>query len=138
MYQIMKNLNLNKVCFKDILTIVFSFVAIEVSNIFLGKLFGDKFSGSLVFMNLLIFASAITAIQNFVENYFYTEHKTHLLINIGIVKTVLLVVPTLIFAPFYGLITLAYANLGAALAGLLLTNYLIVKNEKSRVVLQSS
>ena len=134
----MQSYNFQETAIIGVLVLVFSFVAIEVSNIFLGKLFGDKFSGSLVFMNLLIFASAITAIQNFVENYFYTEHKTHLLINIGIVKTVLLVVPTLIFAPFYGLITLAYANLGAALAGLLLTNYLIVKNEKSRVVLQSS
>ncbi len=114
---------------------VMSLAAIVISEIFLTRVFGDKFNESMKFLVLLIFANAITAVQNFVENYFYVEKYTKYLVTINVTKLVLLIAIAAVTIPVYGLTSLAVANLIAAFVGITITFVLIRRIEKSKSLL---
>jgi O-antigen/teichoic acid export membrane protein len=113
---------------------VMALAAIVVSEIFLTRVFGDKFQESMNFLALLIFANAITAVQNFIENYFYVEKYTDYLAKINITKLVLLISISAVTIPVYGLTSLAVANLVAAIVGISITFVLVRKIELSKAI----
>jgi O-antigen/teichoic acid export membrane protein len=112
---------------------VMALAAIAVSEIFLTKVFGNKFEESMKFLALLIFSNAITAIQNFIENYFYVEKQTKYLVGVNVSKLVLLTSVAAFAIPRYGLTSLAAANLTAAVFGITATLILIKNIEKAKV-----
>ncbi len=110
--------------------LVLSVVAIFGAQLFLKYTFDDKFKEASLFLDYLIFASAITAIQNFLENYFYVHNVTNYLVKINGSKLVILVGLALWGIPIFGLYFLAVANLVSALWGLGLTYGSIYRLEK--------
>ena len=119
----------------SIAVFIMSLAAIVISEIFLTRVFRDKFNESMKFLVLLIFANAITAVQNFVENYFYVEKYTKYLVTINVTKLVLLIAIAAVTIPVYGLTSLAVANLIAAFVGITITFVLIRRIEKSKSLL---
>ncbi len=107
-----------------------SILLIFLAEIFLDKVFGDKFSQSKIVLDLLIVAGAVSAIQNFLENYFFVENETKYLVIINVTKLSLLIILALILIPQFGLYILALSNLAAAIVGLILTFLFIVRLEK--------
>lgn len=84
-------------------------------------IFGQKFEASLSLLNILILAAAVTAIHSFMDNYFFVEEKTRVLMKISIGKLVFFVTSALILTNTHSLLGLAWANLLSALFALLLT-----------------
>lgn len=114
--------------------LAFSFLFMLIAGIFIKVLLGEKFNESVAFLNILIFSNALTAIQNYTENYFYVQNKTHILAYLNISRV--LVFLTIAIAGFYfaGLIALAYANLITALYGLGFTVLLVNSINKRNTV----
>lgn len=92
-----------------------SIFAAVVLPVALTIVFGSKFSGSIEILDLLIFASAITAIGSFIENYFFIEGKTTTLAVISISKLAVFLVISLLIVPAYGIVGLAWCQLAVAI-----------------------
>ena len=56
--------------------ILLAVLGIVVSNLIVIPLFGENFRNSLPILYILLFASAFSAINSFMENYFFVENKT--------------------------------------------------------------
>lgn len=96
-------------------------IAMVLANYLTVPIFGEKFEGSLALLNILILAAAVTAIHTFMDNYFFIEEKTKILMGITLSKLGVFVLSAVIMLPKFGLIGLASANLFAALFALALT-----------------
>lgn len=90
---------------------ILAVLAIIIAQFLVVKVFGDKFAGSVAILDILIFASAITSINTFMENYFFVEGKTKYLMFLSLSRLFLLLVLALILMPRYALSGLAYAQL---------------------------
>lgn len=91
--------------------------------------FENKFNDSLPVLNILVFASAIAAINMFMENYFYVVGKTNYLAKIALTRLGFLFIFSALLIPFMAIKGLAMAQLLAALINLLIVIYLIKKPE---------
>jgi O-antigen/teichoic acid export membrane protein len=136
-----KNANLKKVASKSFdfketallagAVFLFSFVMIIVADNFMHLAFGNKFAESVKFLDILILAGAVSATQNFLENYFYVVKKTKYLLTVNGIKIIALVVMALVFIPIYGLYSLAMINFASSLIGLTLLLVVVINLEKS-------
>ncbi len=110
--------------------IAFSLLLIIVAQSFMRFVFQDKFNESIKYLDVLIIAGAISAIQNFVESYFYVENKTHFLLIVNSFKLCILIGGALITIPLFGLYSLAFLNLASAVCGLMMLLYFVIKHEQ--------
>jgi len=93
---------------------------VSVSGIFVSKLFGDKFSGSLLILDILVISSAISAIHAFMENYFYIHDSTKTIMYISSMKLLMFVLLALVLIPSLSLKGLALSQLVSAIIGVVL------------------
>jgi O-antigen/teichoic acid export membrane protein len=107
-----------------------SFLAIFGAKVGVPIVFGDKFSRSLILLDILIFSSAITAIHTFIENYFFVESKTHGLFYISTAKLAVFLTGAALMVPALGLLGLAYAQLTASIAALTASILFILRANK--------
>ncbi|OGC58107.1 hypothetical protein A2473_01115 [candidate division WWE3 bacterium RIFOXYC2_FULL_42_13] len=105
--------------------IALAIVAITGSELFITTIFGDKFSGSVRLLDILILAAAVSAIHTFIENLFFVESKTGYIIAATVVKLSTYGITALILVPYLSLYGIAWSNLVAAVAGLITAVYFI-------------
>lgn len=112
--------DLKETAFLGGLILVLALGFVGVSGIFVSKLFGDKFSGSLLILDILVISSAISAIHAFMENYFYINDTTKTIMYISLVKLSIFIVLGLFLIPSMSLKGLAFSQLLASIVGLFL------------------
>ncbi len=100
-------------------------MAITGSELFVTTIFGEKFSGSVRLLDILILAAAVSAIHTFIENLFFVESKTGYIIAATVVKLSAYGLTALILVPSLSLYGIAWSNLVAAIAGLITAVYFI-------------
>ena len=94
--------------------------AMVVANYFTVPIFGEKFTGSLDLLNILILAAAISAIHSFMDNFFFVEEKITTLMKISLSKLVVFILGAFVLIPTYALKGLATANLISSILALIL------------------
>ncbi len=116
------------------LLLVMGIVGVISSRFVISTFFGPQFKGSLELLNILVFAAALTSISAFMENYFFIEQdpKKILIINTSKLATFLLSV--LILTPSLKLQGLAYAQLFAAIAALIITGKFIFFSPQKGII----
>jgi len=92
-----------------------------VSRFVLANFFTTQFRDSLDLLNILIFAGALTAIATFMENYFFIEETTKKILAINLTKLGTFILGVLILTPSLALKGLAYSQLIAGLAAVIIT-----------------
>lgn len=105
----------------SILILLISAVAITFAKTLVPLLFGSKFTGAIALINVMIIASALTAMHSFMENYFYIEGKTKTLLYISVTKLAVFLGFSFLLVPKYDLIGMIYAQLVAAVVALSVT-----------------
>ena len=125
--------DLKETAFLGALILVLALGFVSVSGIFVSKLFGDKFSGSLLILDILVISSAISAIHAFMENYFYIHDSTKTIMYISLVKLSIFVVLALFLIPGMSLKGLAFSQLAASIVGLFLVIGFTYKKQPVRV-----
>jgi len=111
--------------------IVLAVISITGSELFITTIFGEKFSGSVRLLDILILAAAVSAIHTFIENLFFVESKTGYIIAATIVKLSTYGLTALILVPYLSLYGIAWSNLVAAVAGLITAVYFISRFRES-------
>lgn len=106
-------------------------LATFIGNYFVGIIFGEKFVETAAILNILIFASAFTAIHTFLENYFFVQDKTTNILYINFGKLAAFIIFSILLVPYFSLTGLAYANLISALLGITVSLILIKKINKT-------
>jgi O-antigen/teichoic acid export membrane protein len=106
--------------------LILSILAIVAAKFFIPIVFGEKYTESLPLVDFMILAAAITAIHTFMENFFFIEGRTKVLLYISTFKLTVFLVFSALFIPLYSLMGLAYAQLTAALTALVVTLFLII------------
>lgn len=110
--------------------LVFAVITTFFAKLFVSQIFGQKFEDSLSLLDILIFASAITAIHTFIENYFFVEEKTQIILIITTSKLITYIILATILIPLYSLQGLAFASLISAFTALLITSIVLIKDYK--------
>jgi len=100
-------------------------LAITGSELFITTIFGEKFSGSVRLLDILILAAAVSAIHTFIENLFFVESKTGYIIAATVVKLSTYGLTAVILVPKLSLYGIAWSNLVSAIAGLLTALYFV-------------
>lgn len=101
--------------------------AIVGANFLLIPIFGQKFAQSTGLLNVLIIASAITAISTFIDNYFFIEDRTNLMMTVTLTKLATFLIVSAVLLPTLTLFGLALAQLIAAVTALVLTIFIILR-----------
>jgi len=104
--------------FLALFILVGSFIMIIFAEPIMTVLFGTKFAASIGILKLMIEASALMAIQMFVENHFFVNQDTKTLMQINLTKLGIFLALFIVFAPSLGLYGLVMAYLLASLAAL--------------------
>lgn len=133
-----ENYDFKEIFMISALILLSAFIGIFISKFFILRFLGDKFSDSIPLLGFLIFASAFTAIHNFMEHYFFIEAKTKYIMFLNVGKLALFLILSAILTPAYSLQGLAIANVIAALAALVATTLIISKHQKRRSVLEDN
>ena len=107
--------------------ILLAVLGIVVSNLIVIPLFGENFRNSLPILYILLFASAFSAINSFMENYFFVENKTKSLLPISVTKLISFITFSLLLLPYYSINGIAYASL---ISSLLVTGMIIYSVRK--------
>ena len=118
--------DLKETAFLGALILLLALGFVSVSGIFVSKLFGDKFSGSLLILDILVISSAISAIHAFMENYFYIHDSTKTIMYISLIKITIFAALTFILIPPLALKGLALAQLSSSLLGLAVVIFLTI------------
>lgn len=118
-----------EIAFLSIVLIIFATIISFVPDIGFTKIFGDTFFASGNIFRILIFASAITAIHTFMDNYFFIYEKTKYLMYISLSKVSVFILSVYFFISTFGLIGIAYAQLLSAIIALVLTISFLKKLE---------
>lgn len=111
--------------------LVMGLFAVVAGKVLVPIVFGDKFMESTEILGALIFASALTAIHTFLDNYFYIEEKTTAIMLVNISKLTIFIVSGIYLTSNFGLMGLAYAQLLSALIALGITGALIFNRESN-------
>jgi O-antigen/teichoic acid export membrane protein len=106
--------------------LVLSIIAMVFAKYFIPFFFGERYSDSILLVDFLILAAGITAIHTFMENYFFVEGRTKVLMYISTIRLTAFLVGSALLIPTYSLIGLAYAQLAAAIVALGVTLYVIL------------
>jgi O-antigen/teichoic acid export membrane protein len=115
----------------SVLVFLSAIVAIAISKNFLQFFFGSKFGGSIILLDILIFASAISAIHTFMENYFYVVQKINYILKINIFRICIFAILGIFLVTQKGLYGLALANLISSLLTLILITFQIRKLDRA-------
>src|SRR3989339_284783 len=118
----------------SLIVMVLAFVFVAIAGIFLQRVFGDKYSGSLLILDVLIFSSAFSAIHAFMENHFYVYEDVKIIMHIAVVKLVAFISLSLLLVPLFSLKGLAFAQLLASVIGLLIISLSTYKLLRSSFV----
>lgn len=110
--------------------LLLALVGIVVSNIIVIPIFGEHFRDSLPVLYVLLFSSAFTAINTFMENYFFVEKKTNQLLPISLTRLVSFVGLSLILLPSYSITGIAYASLVSSVSVTLMIFFIIKKTHQ--------
>ncbi len=110
--------------------LVLAFFAILVGNAFINIVFGDKFADSLGVLNILIIAYAISAIHTFLNNYFFIEENTKVILLITGVHLGSFLILGFLLIPQYSIIGLGYTHLISTTIALGTSIYAILVNKK--------
>jgi len=102
---------------------------VSVSGIFVKSVFGDKYAGSLLILDILIVSAAISAVHSFMENYFYVHDSTKTIMYISVAKLVVFVLLSFLLLPGLSLKGLALSQLISSIVGLVLVSFLTVRNK---------
>lgn len=113
----------------SLVIILLAIIASIATNFLIEPIFGNKFNDSLSIVHILIFASAISAIHNFMDNFFFVEKQTKNLMNITLIKLICFIFLGAILSYKYSLVGLAIANLLSALVALTLTTRFLFKSK---------
>ncbi len=111
--------------------ILLAIIAVAISGFTVPLVFGEKFIASVSILNVLIFASAITAIHAFIENYFFVEEKTQIILGITLTRLGVFLTASFLLIPIISLQGLAYAQLIASTTALCVTVFFVYKLRKS-------
>jgi len=109
------------------LIFLLSLAAIASTRYLFPLIFGSKFSQSVLLLDIMILASAFTAIHTFMENYFFVENQTKLLLVVSTLKLSIFLVTSALLIPIFSLRGAAYSQLISACAALLITTTIIKK-----------
>jgi O-antigen/teichoic acid export membrane protein len=123
----------NKYEFKETVIISVGILGLAVITIGFAKflvplIFGEKFQESLVLLDILIIASAITAIHTFIENYFYVQEQTKYLFMVSTGRLAVFLGTSALLVPGLGISGIAYAQLAASITALTATYYFITQS----------
>lgn len=102
---------------------------VSVSGVFVPAIFGDKYAGSLLILDILIISAAISAIHAFMENYFYVHDSTKTIMYISLVKLSVFVVASFLLLPMLSLKGLALSQLISSIIGLILVGFFTVRSK---------
>lgn len=112
--------------------IILAIILTLVSELFVGKVFGSQYTPSTSVLGMLIFASSITAVHTFMENYFYVEEKIKTMMIISITKLVVFLLLALALTPALSIQGMAIAQLASAVLTLLLVAIVVITDLKKR------
>ncbi len=98
----------------------FAILVLAVITSYVGKfglvyVFSEKYSASVDLLGVLIFASAFTAIHTFVDNYYFVEDKTGVMLYITVLKLLSFILLSVLLIPEMSLKGLAFAQLYSAI-----------------------
>ena len=102
-------------------------VAIVSTKYLFPLIFGNKFSQSVLLLDIMILASAFTAIHTFMENYFFIENQTKLLLVVSTLKLSIFLISSALLIPILSLRGAAYSQLISAFIALLITTTIFIK-----------
>ena len=102
---------------------------VSVSGIFVTSVFGNKYAGSLLILDILIISAAISAVHAFMENYFYIHDSTKTIMYISLTKLSIFVILSFLLLPSLSLKGLALSQLISAVFGLILVSFLTVRSK---------
>lgn len=111
-----------------LLVMILAFGFVSVSGLFVNRLFGDKFSGSLLILDILIISSAISAIHSFMENYFYIHDSTKTIMYISLTKLSIFLLLALALIPTMSLKGLAFSQLFSSIVGFILVTLITARS----------
>lgn len=125
--------DLRESMFLGSLIFILALVFVSVSEIFVKRVFGDKFMGSLLILDILVISSAVSAIHAFMENYFYVHDSTKTIMYISLLKLFVFIIFSLFLVPYLALKGLAFAQLVSSVFGLSIVIYILVaKNQENK------
>jgi O-antigen/teichoic acid export membrane protein len=124
--------DINETILLSITILLLSFAAIAVAGIFLTRVFGEKFEGSIKVLDILIFTAGLAAINSFSENYFLVENITFYILFINTIRIVAFAVCVLLLTPLFTLEGLAYSNLISTGISLLTTILFISTSSRKK------
>ena len=116
------------------LILLLSLVAIASTRYLFPLIFGDKFSQSVLLIDIMILASAFTAIHTFMENYFFVENQTKLLLVVSALKLSIFLTSSALLIPIFSLRGAAYAQLISAFVTLLTTITILTKRVRLKAL----
>lgn len=99
---------------------------VSVSGVFVKSFFGDKYSGSLLILDILVVSAAISAVHAFMENYFYVHDSTKTIMYISLAKLSIFILLSFLLLPLLSLKGLALSQLISSVIGLVLVSTLTV------------
>jgi O-antigen/teichoic acid export membrane protein len=91
-------------------------IGVIASKMLVVPIFGENFRASLPILYILLFASALTAINTFMENYFFVEKKTTNLLPISLTRLISFVGISFVLLPIYSINGIAWASLISSLS----------------------
>lgn len=102
---------------------------VSVSGVFVKSVFGDKYAGSMLILDILVISAAISAIHAFMENYFYVHDSTRTIMHISLAKLSVFVILSFLLLPILSLKGLALSQLTSSVIGLVLVSFLTVRDK---------
>lgn len=123
--------DLKETAFLGILILLLALGFVSISGIFVKTFFGDKFSGSLLILDILIISSAISAVHAFMENYFYVHDSTKTIMYISLIKLSVFVCLAVVLVSNMSLKGLAFSQLMSSIVGLLLVGFCTFRFSKA-------
>lgn len=91
--------------------LLLALMGVIASKMLVVPIFGENFRASLPILYILLFASAFTAINTFMENYFFVEKKTNNLLPISLTRLTSFVLVSFVLLPIYSINGIAWASL---------------------------
>ena len=112
-----------------LLVMILAIVFVSVSGFFVTTVFGSKYAGSLLILDILIISAAVSAVHSFMENYFYVHDSTKNIMYISLAKLSVFVIASFLLLPTMSLKGLALSQLVSAVVGLVLVSFLTVRSK---------
>ena len=122
--------------FKEAAFISFGIIVAAVAAIFFAQLFIElffegRFKGSIALLPIVVTAGALTAILTFMDNYFFVEDKTDVILYTGLIRLIGFVAFSIALAANLGITGIAIANLVGAILALFVAGYYVLSNLKN-------